>query len=191
MYPLLGTMLIKFAVFAVLAVPLSPAPCNQASAPAQYADPFAAWMGTWKGAGWALADDGQRFDFEVVERVECRVGGAVLLMVGKATRTAAPGQPVVIHDGVALVWFDDERQEYRWQSHEIGRRPVDTSLRLIDGGVEWTIKEEGQAAAVRFTIRVDHDGWHEVGEVTADGQTWSKIMECTLQKTNDDVEVFP
>ena len=54
--------------------------------------------------------------------------------------------------------------------------------KLVDGGFEWGFRAEERGVTVRFTIRFDEKRWHEVGEMSADGKTWNKFLEMTLER---------
>src|SRR5208283_1827028 len=44
------------------------------------------WVGEWKGTGWASAGRDERHDFTIVEKVQRKVGGSVLLIEGRGTK---------------------------------------------------------------------------------------------------------
>ena len=52
----------------------------------------------------------------------------------------------------------------------------------MDGGIEWGFRSEEGGVTVRFTIQFDAQRWHEVGEMSADGKSWNKFLEMTLER---------
>lgn len=66
--------------------------------------PFDLWVGSWKGSGWAMSATGQRTEFTLVETVQPKVGGTVLLLDGRGT--TANG--AVTHDGLVVLSYDEK-----------------------------------------------------------------------------------
>jgi hypothetical protein len=140
--------------------------------------PFDLWVGQWKGAGWSISATGARTEFSLVERVERKAGGTVLMVEGRGTSAGADGSETVTHDGVALISYDAKAGRYRWNGHELLTGATDAEVRLVEGGLEWSLLAGG--ATVRFTILFDAERWHEVGDVSVDGKTWNRFMEMNL-----------
>ena len=143
---------------------------------------LAVWVGDWKGSGWVAAGPDQRFDFTIVEKVEWKVGGSVLLVEGRGTKKAEKGPEVVVHAALAVVSYDDKAKRYRWQAHDLRGQAFDVTPKLLDGGIEWGFRSEDRSVTVRFTIKFDETRWHEVGEASPDGKTWGKFLEMTLER---------
>ncbi len=139
------------------------------------------WVGEWKGSGWAAYGPGQRNEFTIVEKVQRKLGGSVLLVEGRGTKKADGGE-VVVHEALALLSYDDAAKRYRWQAHDLRGQAITVEPKLIDGGIEWGFRSGERGVTVRFTIQIDEKRWHEVGEVSPDGKTWSKFLEMTLQR---------
>lgn len=141
--------------------------------------PFDRWIGTWRGSGWSTTQTGERIEFNLVETVERKVGGTVLLLDGRGTATngAAPGR--VTHDGLVVLYYDERTGKYHWNGHEIGRDAMNVEATLVDDGLAWSLPV-GEGATVRFTITWDERRWHEVGEFSADGSNWTRFMEINL-----------
>ncbi len=140
------------------------------------------WVGQWKGSGWAISETGQRFNFNLIETVQRKVGGTVLLVEGRGTRKANNGDEVTTHDGITLVYYNSKAQQYLWNGHEQARKPINAELKPVDGGMEWFFKIEDRGATIRFTIKLSAKRWYEVGEISLDGKTWNKLMEVTLER---------
>jgi len=140
------------------------------------------WVGTWKGTGWAFNETGQRFDFTLTETVQRKVAGTVLLLDGKGVRKNDKGEEVTTHDGLVVVSYDEKTQRYYWHGHDVGRDPVNTELKMIDGAMQWDLQTPNRGATVRFTIKIENNRWHETGEASVDGKAWNKFMEVTLER---------
>ncbi len=52
---------------------------------------------------------------------------------------------------------------------------------MKDGAFVWSMTHP-QAGRVRYTIRVDAGRWHEVGESSRDGISWSRFFEMGLAR---------
>lgn len=81
-----------------------------------------------------------------------------------------------------LVYYDSKAGRYRWNGYDSASGAVETEVKLVDGGLEWSVAAGGRGATVRFTIHFDEKRWHEVGEVSVDGRTWSRFMEMNLAR---------
>jgi hypothetical protein len=139
------------------------------------------WVGEWKGSGWASYGRGQRNEFTIVEKVQRKVGGSVLLVEGRGTKKA-DGAEVVVHESLALLSYDDGAKRYRWEAHDLRGQALTVEPKVTDGGLEWGFRSGERGVTVRFTIQFDEKRWHEVGEVSADGKTWTKFLEMTLER---------
>lgn len=137
------------------------------------------WVGEWKGSGWNSMGQGERTEFTITEKVQRRVGGSVLLVEG---RSVGKADGAVIHDGLALVYYDDKTKCYHWHGHDVPWGAMDAEVKLVDEGFEWSLPVKERKATVRFTIKFDQKQWHEVGDVSVDGKTWRKFMEMTLKR---------
>ena len=59
---------------------------------------------------------------------------------------------------------------------------VDVEPKVGDRGVAWSF-EDPRLGRIRYTMRLTERGeWHEVGESSRDGSTWSTFFEATLRK---------
>ena len=140
------------------------------------------WVGEWKGTGWASAGRDERYDFTIVEKVQRKVGGSVLLIEGRGTRKADAGEAIVVHEALAVVSYDDRAKRYRWRAHDLRGQDIDVDPKVGDGSIEWGFKSEDRGVTIRFTIKFDEKRWHEVGEASTDGKTWHKFLEMTLER---------
>jgi hypothetical protein len=109
--------------------------------------------------------------------VESRLDGRVLIIEGR--HLAGVGEEVA-HHALAVVSYDPEAAVYRFRSHLATGRSGDFTGRFDGGAFVWGFtNERGQ---VRYTIRFDAERWHEVGEFSADGATWSQFFEMELKR---------
>jgi len=59
---------------------------------------------------------------------------------------------------------------------------VETELKPMGDGFEWSIKQGENGPTMRYTITNRNGKWHEVGEMPTDGQEWRKFFEMNLVK---------
>jgi hypothetical protein len=145
-----------------------------------------AWVGHWKGTGWAMMGPGQRSEFRINETIQSKVSGSVLLVEGLGKSKGPDGAEAIAHEALGVVSYDGKTKRYRMRTHDLRGQAVDTELKLIEGSAEWGFKVEDRPVSVRFTIKFDDKKWNEVGEVTLDeGKTWMKFMEMTLAKQKE------
>ena len=137
------------------------------------------WVGSWKGTGWAFNETGQRFDFALTETVQSKVAGTVLLLDGKGLRKNDKGEDITSHDGLVIISYDEKTKRYLWQGHDVGRDAVSTELKITAGAMQWSLPIE-KTTTIRFTIKIENNRWHEIGEFSSDGKNWTRFMEVTL-----------
>jgi hypothetical protein len=142
-----------------------------------------AWVGEWTGSGWAFAGPGQRNEFIITERVQRKIGGAVLLVEGLGKSKTGGGEERVTHDALAVISYDEKGGRYRFRAHDVRGQAIDTDLKLGEGAMEWSLHNEERGVTIRFTIRIDGDQWQERGYSSRDGKTWNPFMEMTLRRT--------
>ena len=142
------------------------------------------WVGEWEGTGWSMRGPGQRSEFTVHESVQPKLGGLVLLVQGLGKgKDPATGAETVGHDALAVVSFDPKTSSYRFRHYTMQGASGEAELTLTDKGMQWELQGEGQTAfRMRFNIEIQGDTWHEYGEFSRDGQTWTRTMEMTLKR---------
>lgn len=136
-------------------------------------------VGRWRGTAWQQRG-GERVQTQMLEVVERKLGGAVLLVEGRGTVPAPGADERVVHHALGVISFDPRTSTYTLRSYLATGQSGDFALTLIDGGVSWTREVPG--GRVRNTARFTKDEWHEVGEFSRDGTTWTQVMELRLRR---------
>jgi hypothetical protein len=138
-------------------------------------------IGEWRGEAW-MQQGPERVQTVVTEKVESKLGGVVFVVEG---RGVVPGEGQVpdkiVHDAIGVVSFELPRQEFVLRSYLTTGQWGDFTLHLIEGGVQWS--RETPAGTIRNTAYIDGDEWHEIGEFSRDGSSWTQIMEMRLRRT--------
>lgn len=162
----------------------APSPQEPAAVQREAMKRLQSWAGQWRGSGWILTWPSRtRQEFTITETVQSKLGGTVLLVEGLGRgKDPQSGAEVDTHVTLAVLSYDEKAQTYRFRTHEATGRALDAVAKPIDGGLEWGFRDETSGSTIRFTIHLDGNRWHEVGEASRDGKTWHKFLEMTLER---------
>lgn len=140
-----------------------------------------AWLaGEWEGGGWTMTGPGQRAEFLGTESVESRLGGRVLVVEGRHFEKDDPEHPV--HQALAVISYDAQRRNFRFQAHAVGRPGLDATGVVEDGAFVWSMDIPG-GGRIRYRIRKTDEGdWHETGERSGGENQWFPFFEMTMRK---------
>jgi hypothetical protein len=136
-------------------------------------------VGRWKGDAWQQRGP-QRVQTQMLEVVEKKLNGAVLQVEGRGTVEVSGGPERVVHHAFGIISFDPMSRTYSLRSYLNNGLSGDFALTLIDGGVSWSRTVPG--GSIRNTARYTADEWHEIGEFSRDGATWTQVMELRLKR---------
>lgn len=130
--------------------------------------------GNWAGTGWMKGSDGQRHGFDQTEDIRFRLSGTVLLIEG---RGEADGQ--VIHDALAIITYNKETGNYKFQSWLPSGLSGTFKAELIENRFYWYPQE-----SMRYIIWINDEGqWYETGEMFVN-DSWMQFFEMTLEKVD-------
>lgn len=174
------------AVLTLLTIASAPAHAQVPQPPAAQRAAIAKlahWAGDWRGAGWAMTGRDQRTEFTVDESVRLEIQGSVLVAKGVGRSRLPGGEEAVTHEALGVLSYDDRAGAYRFRTHDLRGVARDAEFRVTDTGAVWGFRDEERNADLRFTIVLQGDRWHEVGEVSIDGgQRWFRVLEMTLAR---------
>lgn len=137
-------------------------------------------VGEWRGEAW-MQQGQQRVRTQVTEKVQPKVGGTVLVVEGRGVVPGEGGTPDrIVHDAVGVVSYEAPRDEFVLRSYLATGQWGDFTLHLIEGGLQWS--RETAAGTIRNTAYIDGSEWHEIGEFSRDGSSWTQIMEMRLRR---------
>lgn len=136
-------------------------------------------VGRWRGPAWQLRGN-DRVQTQMLEVVERKLGGAVLLVEGRGTVPVSGAEDRVVHHALGVISFDAASGQYTLRSYIATGQSGDFVLTPIEGGVLWTREVPG--GRIRNTARYTKDEWHEVGEFSRDGIIWTQVMELRLRR---------
>lgn len=166
----------------LLAAPAAAQPPDHSAAAAAEMQRLSFLHGTWRGEGVTTMGPGREERASVLESAQPKLEGSVLLVEGlgwRGTQGAADYQ--VVHKALGVVSYDARRGGWAMRAYR-GGGWVDADVTVGDGEMVWSFDQPG-AGRIRYTIRVDEQGrWHEVGDMSPDGQRWHRFFEMRLTR---------
>lgn len=143
---------------------------------------FESWAGQWEGEGSLQMGPGEPRKSKVKEIVQHKLGGMVLQVEG--TGTAMVGnQETIVHQALGIVSFDKASNEYKFKTWLRDGKAGDAWLKMTgENQFQWGFDFPNRK--IRYTIVIDpvKKTWNEIGESSADGNTWMKFFEMNLTK---------
>lgn len=143
-------------------------------------------VGTWKGTGTLSRGPNQSHDADVVETVQYKLQGSVLMIEGRGTTKLADGSESVVHDALALVSFDKAKKQFVIRTYRAGGEMLEPEIEVAPGKLVWSFDEPRSQGRIRFTLTVGDEGnWKELGEYSPKGQeNWFQFFEMNLKKVD-------
>ncbi|HEU4883319.1 MAG TPA: hypothetical protein VFT45_13755 [Longimicrobium sp.] len=164
------------------AAPAAAQPADHSGAAAAEMQRLSFLHGTWRGEGVTTMGPGREERAAVRETAQSRLEGSVLLVEGlgwKGTQGAADYH--VVHQALGVVSYDARRGGWAMRAYR-GGGWVDADVTVGDRELVWSFEQPG-AGRIRYTIRLDEQGrWHEVGDMSPDGQQWHRFFEMRLTR---------
>lgn len=146
---------------------------------------FSGWAGKWKGEGWMKMGPGEPQKSTVEENIESKFGGIIYLVegVGKAIDSATK-QETVVHHALGVLSYDMGSGQYKFPTYLKDGRSTDAWFTVTgENKFQWgfDVPNRGKIK-YSITINPEKKTWNEIGEYSADGNTWSKFFEMNLKK---------
>jgi hypothetical protein len=146
---------------------------------------FANWEGRWQGEGWMQMGPGEPKKSTVEEKIESKLDGMIYLVegVGKSLNSETK-QEIVVHHALAVLSYDQGTSQYKFRTHLKDGRSSDSWFNVTGENIyQWGFDIPGRGKT-RYTIKLDPKAktWNEIGEYSADGNSWNKFFEMNLKK---------
>jgi hypothetical protein len=175
-----------FILAAVLMTAVAPLPAQAPAAPEAHVSAMAKLsflLGRWEGDGAIEPVPDQRYVFTSIEEARMHVDGLVLTIEGIHFARQGDGQRgPKIHHAFATLRYDASRGDYVIAATRLDGATIEARGRMQDDAFVWGFQDP-RAGHLRYTIRLSPDRrWSEIGERSADGVTWTKYFEMTLNK---------
>jgi hypothetical protein len=135
--------------------------------------------GTWVGEAKGIGRDGKPYVVRQTERVGSMLNGDVLIIEGRGYRSDG----TLAFNALGTVSADEKTGGYEIRAYAQGRSGT-YRMEASANGVIWEIPA-GPQATMRYTIAIDKDVWHEVGEYIAKDQPPRQMIEMKLKRTGD------
>ncbi len=135
-------------------------------------------IGKWQGSGWMRRGPGEPHHTTSLETVEARMGGRILVAEGLHHAQDDPSR--VVHHAFGVISHDPANGHYRFQTHLATGRSGDYEMRLEGEDVLWFM--DTPRGKVRYTIRIRDGEWKEIGEFSADGESWQEFFGMDLKR---------
>jgi hypothetical protein len=180
---LVGAILAALATLSPAGLPAAmadptPAPLARPAPPSPGAD-FAALAGSWRGEAWVQFGP-NRYTFIQTERVAPHLGGAILIVEGRAEDTADPRAS--LFSAFAVLAWNPAVSAYEFRAYSGGRVGTFPARRTDDGALVWEM-EGRDGARTRYVHRVVDGHWIGRGETSRDGVVWTEMFGMDLTRT--------
>lgn len=147
--------------------------------------PFGHWVGHWSGEGYYQTGSAERQNSTIEEHLTYKLNGTVLQVEGTGTAVdPATGSKTIVHNALAILYYDQSTQQYRFNSFLQDGRHADAWFNIVsDNKYEWGF--DLPTGKIRYIITFDEAGttWNEVGEFSPDkGTNWYTFFGMTLKK---------
>jgi hypothetical protein len=144
-------------------------------------------VGKWAGDATISLGPTGKTTVKQTEDVQLKLDGTVLLVEGTGRgQLPMKTEEGVVFNALAIVSYDAATKKYSINAHTKEGRSTDGELKLTDKGFEWGFKDPTRGTQVRYVMTImDKGEWHEVGDYSQDGKTWTRFFEMTLTKAKE------
>jgi len=144
---------------------------------------FKDWEGHWQGEGSIQMGPGEPSKSTVDEQVSFKLNGAILTVegIGKATNKES-NQEMVVHHAYGILSYDQVKDSYQFNSFLKDGRTTNAWFKPVaQNNFQWGF-DVPNGMKMRYTIIIDpkKNTWHEIGEYSRDGSSWTKTFEMNL-----------
>jgi hypothetical protein len=140
-----------------------------------------AWMiGEWEGPASSRRGP-EMHTLRQTERVEIQSGGTAIAVRGRGFEKMADGSEKVTFEAFAVL-FRNRDSTLALRAFSMDGNYIDPTIVMKPDGLVWSFADP-RIGQVRYTTtRTPADEWHEIGEWSRDGATWTQFMEMTLKR---------
>lgn len=146
---------------------------------------FKPWVGLWKGDGVIQRGPGNTAQSNVVETIEMRLDGTVVVVegIGKKMDPQTNAEKTV-HHAFGILSYDLQSNQYKFKTYLVDGKSADAWFNVVgENKYQWGF--DTPQGKVRYTIVIDPvaNTWNETGEFSRDEKTWYKNFEMNLKKS--------
>jgi hypothetical protein len=143
-------------------------------------------VGKWKGdATTTLGKDTKQL--KQTEDVQFKLDGVVMAVEGMG-RGKVPGKDEegILFHAYAVISYEAQAKTYKIKAYRAEGQSVDADMSLTEKGFIWGFKQPERGVEVRYTMTLTPKGeWHEIGEYSLDGKSWTRFIEMTLARVKE------
>jgi hypothetical protein len=143
--------------------------------------------GKWKGDATVSRGPKETMIVKQSENVQFKLDGTVLLVEGVG-RGKSPGKDEegIVFQALGVMSYDAQAKKYKVKAYRAEGQSVDADMTVSEKGLVWGFKEPQSGIEIRYTMSITPKSeWHEIGEYSQDGKTWSKFIEMTLTRVKE------
>jgi hypothetical protein len=139
-------------------------------------------QGRWRGTAWVELEVGHRQELDVTILAEAKAEGTALLLDVAFSVTGPRADERGPHNEIAVLYFDEKAQAYRFDVYFASGRRESGEGRL-EAGVLQVVSVISGGGSRRLTIdRSRPDEWRETGERSDDGSRWRTYYDSRLRR---------
>ena len=140
--------------------------------------------GEWRGTSWAITATGRR-RIDSWEKVDSKLDGLALFVHGRHTSLEKEDSGRVVHEAVAMLYYDLAAKRLRLIPMTMDGRTVETDVTETEKGYIWGFALPNNVGRVRYTVDLSQpDTWIETGEFSRDGTTWMPTLALNLKRVH-------
>ena len=127
------------------------------------------------------------FIVKQTEHVQLKLDSTILLVEGVG-RGKLPGKDEegIVFQALGVMSYDVQAKKYKIKAYRNEGQSVETDMTVKGKGFVWGFKEPQSGIDVRYTMTLTpKDEWHEIGEYSQDGKTWTQFIEMTLTRVKE------
>ena len=139
------------------------------------------WMiGEWEGPA-SYQRGPQTLPIRQTERVEIQSGGTAIAVRGRGFFKHPDGTEEFRFEAIAVL-FNNRDGTLGFRAFNMEGQYIDPTIAMTPDGLIWSF-DDPRIGKVRYTTtHTAADEWHEIGEWSRDGTTWTRFMEMTLKR---------
>jgi hypothetical protein len=140
-----------------------------------------AWMvGEWSGPATSRLGP-ETHTLRQTERVEIQSGGMTIAVRGRGYEKMPDGSEKVTFEAFAMI-FRERDGTLALRAFSMEGKYIDPEIVMKPDGMIWSF-DDPRVGRIRYTTtHTAGDEWHEIGETSRDGTTWTRFMEMTLKR---------
>ena len=113
---------------------------------------------------------------------------STIMLIEGVGRGKLPGKDEegIVFQALGVLSYDAQAKKYKIKAYRNEGQSVETDLTVTGKGFVWGFKKPQSGIEVRYTMTLTPKGeWHEIGEYSQDGKTWTQFIDMTLKRVKE------